>query len=118
MGAVLDSENLKQSQSWAGAAVDRQRRFFETGATRSYDFRVRQLNKLKDAIVKYQEEIQDALKADIGRPPFEAYIEISTAIEDLKHTLKHLKGWMKPKKWAPPCGPSPAAVVSNPHPRG
>ncbi|WP_300352952.1 aldehyde dehydrogenase [uncultured Alcanivorax sp.] len=107
MGAVLDSENLKQSQSWAGAAVDRQRRFFETGATRSYDFRVRQLNKLKDAIVKYQEEIQDALKADIGRPPFEAYIEISTAIEDLKHTLKHLKGWMKPKKvgtsmWAQP----------------
>lgn len=107
MGAVLDSENLQQSQRWAGTAVDRQRRFFETGATRSYDFRMRQLTKLKDAIVEYQEEIQDALKADIGRPPFEAYIEISTAIEDLKHTLKHLKGWMKPKKvgtsmWAQP----------------
>jgi len=107
MGAVLDSENLQQSQRWAGTAVDRQRRFFETGATRSYDFRMRQLTKLKDAIVEYQEEIQDALKADIGRPPFEAYIEISTAIEDLKHTLKHLKGWMKPKRvgtsmWAQP----------------
>jgi aldehyde dehydrogenase (NAD+) len=107
MGAVLDSENLQQSQRWAGAAVDRQRHFFETGATSSYDFRMRQLNKLKDAIVEYQEEIQDALKADIGRPPFEAYIEISTAIEDLKHTLKHLKGWMKPKRvgtslWAQP----------------
>lgn len=33
MGAVLDSENLKQSQSWAGEAVELQRRFFETGAT-------------------------------------------------------------------------------------
>ncbi len=107
MGAVLETDKLTQAQGWAADAVGSQRAFFESGATRSYEFRIQQLNKLRAAIVKYQGEIQEALKADIGRPPFEAYIEISTAIEDLKHTIKHLKGWMKPKKvatsmWAQP----------------
>ncbi|MGB2248266.1 MAG: aldehyde dehydrogenase, partial [Alcanivorax sediminis] len=73
----------------------------------SYEFRIQQLKKLKSALVKYQTDIQEALKADIGRPEFEAYIEISTAYEDLKHTIKHLKSWMKPKRvattlWAQP----------------
>lgn len=107
MGAVLETENLTLTQGWATEAVERQRAFFESGATRSYAFRVQQLNRLREAIVEYQTDLQDALKADIGRPPFEAYIEISTAIEDLKHTIKHLKGWMKPKRvatsaWAQP----------------
>lgn len=107
MGAVLDDKNMNQSQDWAAEAVARQRRYFESGATRSYAFRIQQLKKLKSALVKYQTEIQEALKADIGRPEFEAYIEISTAFEDLKHTIKHLKNWMKPKRvtttmWAQP----------------
>ncbi len=107
MGAVLDDNNINQSQDWAAEAVAKQRRYFESGATRSFEFRIQQLNKLKDALVKYQTEIQEALKADIGRPEFEAYIEISTAYEDLKHTIKHLKSWMKPKRvattlWAQP----------------
>ena len=76
MGAVLESENLTQAQGWAAQAVQCQRAFFESGSTRSYEFRIQQLNKLRAAIVKHQAEIQDALKADIGRPPFEAYIEI------------------------------------------
>ncbi len=107
MGAVLDDKNMNQSQDWAAEAVARQRRYFESGATRSYEFRIQQLKKLKSALVKYQTEIQEALNADIGRPEFEAYIEISTAFEDLKHTIKHLKNWMKPKRvtttmWAQP----------------
>ncbi|MCK0154367.1 aldehyde dehydrogenase [Alcanivorax sp. S6407] len=107
MGAVLDDNKINQSQDWAAEAVAKQRRYFESGATRSFEFRIQQLNKLKDALVKYQTEIQEALKADIGRPEFEAYIEISTAYEDLKHTIKHLKSWMKPKRvgttlWAQP----------------
>jgi aldehyde dehydrogenase (NAD+) len=107
MSAVPESEAMNAGADWAQEAVARQRAYFESGATRSYEFRIKQLKKLKDAIVKYQEEIQDALKADIGRPPLEAYIEIATAFEDLKHTIKHLKRWMKPEKvsttmWAQP----------------
>ena len=107
MGAVLDDKHIHSSQDWAAEAVVRQRRYFDSGATRSYAFRIQQLKKLKSALVKYQTEIQEALKVDIGRPEFEAYIEISTAYEDLKRTIKHLKSWMKPKRvaatlWAQP----------------
>lgn len=87
---------------WATNAVARQRDFFNTGATRSYEFRLQQLKNLKAAMLKYADEIEAALKADIGRPPLEAYVEMSTAMEDLNHTLKHLKKWMQPKKVATP----------------
>jgi|GEM_PF-1483811 len=119
MGAVLDNSNLNEAQGWAARAIARQCNYFESGATRRYAFRLRQLKKLQEAIVQYQGQIQDALHADIGRPPFEAYIEISTAIEDLKHTIKHLKNWMKPATRACRCrsplpGGEPCAARNRP----
>jgi aldehyde dehydrogenase (NAD+) len=107
MGAVPESQNAAREASWATEAFQKQRSYFDSGATRSYDFRIQQLKKLKEAIAKYQTEIQEALAQDIGRPPMEAYIEIATAFEDLKHTIKHLRNWMKPEKvpttmWAQP----------------
>ena len=107
MGAVEDSQHSAREATWATEAFEKQRRYFDSGATRSYEFRIEQLKKLKEAIAKYQNEIQDALAQDIGRPPMEAYIEIATAFEDLKHTIKHLRNWMKPEKvpttmWAQP----------------
>lgn len=87
---------------WASQAVSRQRAFFESGATRSYEFRLQQLKQLKAAMIKYADEVEAALKADIGRPPLEAYVEMSTAMEELNHTLKHLKQWMRPKKVGTP----------------
>ena len=87
---------------WATNAVARQRAFFESGATRSYEFRLQQLKQLKAAMLKYADEVEAALKADIGRPALEAYVEMSTAMEELNHTLKHLKKWMQPKKVGTP----------------
>lgn len=108
MGAVLQTTDTDATgQDWATKAVSRQRQYFESGATRSYDFRIQQLKKLKQAIIDHQQDIADALKTDIGRPPFEAYIELNTAVDDLNHTIKHLKSWMKPERvgttmWAQP----------------
>lgn len=87
---------------WATQAVARQRAFFESGATRSYEFRLQQLKQLKAAMLKYADEVEAALKQDIGRPALEAYVEMSTAMEELNHTLKHLKKWMQPKKVGTP----------------
>src|SRR5690606_34166869 len=87
---------------WASEAVARQRAFFDTGATRSYEFRLQQLKNLKAAMLKYADEVEAALKADIGRPALEAYVEMSTAMEELNHTIKHLKKWMQAKKVGTP----------------
>ncbi len=87
---------------WATNAVTRQRAFFDSGATRSYEFRLQQLKQLKAAMLKYADDVEAALKADIGRPALEAYVEMSTAMEELNHTIKHLKKWMQPKKVGTP----------------
>lgn len=87
---------------WATNAVTRQRAFFDSGTTRSYEFRLQQLKQLKAAMLKYADDVEAALKADIGRPPLEAYVEMSTAMEELNHTIKHLKKWMQPKKVGTP----------------
>ena len=106
MGAA-ESAQQSTSANWATDVVARQRAYFESGATRDYAFRLAQLKKLKQSIVNHKDDIEKALKEDIGRPPFEAYIEITTAFEELKHTIKHLKSWMAPQRvstslWAQP----------------
>ncbi len=76
-----------------------QKAYFESGETRSYSFRVKQLKALKATIKKYEEDIYDALRKDLGKPLFEAYTsEVGFVYQEIKHTLSHLKGWMKPEK--------------------
>ncbi|MBL4865620.1 MAG: aldehyde dehydrogenase [Pseudomonadales bacterium] len=100
MSAVVDVENKVAEKGWAAQAVNKQRAYFETGATKGYQFRLDQLNKLKRAIVKYAPDVEKSLKADIGRPPLEAYIEVAGAMDEINHAIKSLKKWMKPKRVA------------------
>lgn len=98
MNAVIDAKPVVEIHDWAHKAVQKQRKFFESGATRSYEVRMKQLRKLKQAIIDYADDVEKALKQDIGRPPFEAHIETTSALEEVKHTMKHLKKWMTPKR--------------------
>ena len=47
--------------------VDSQRDFFNTNQTLSYNFRKENLAKLRQAILKYQEKLEDALFQDLGK---------------------------------------------------
>lgn len=97
------------TKSWAAEAVDKQRAYFESGATKSYEFRLAQLNKLKQATLQYKEEVERVLAEDLGRPPFESYAESVTLIEELNYAIKNLKKWMKPKKVRTSLGALPAS---------
>jgi len=78
--------------------VAKQHDFFKTGATKSYQSRIENLNKLKAVLIKYETEMHDALKQDLGKPEFESYLsETGFSLHDLSSTIKRLKGWMKPK---------------------
>ena len=46
--------------------LESQRKYYRSGATLSVKFRVEQLKKLYATVEKYQTEINDALKSDIG----------------------------------------------------
>jgi aldehyde dehydrogenase (NAD+) len=79
--------------------IKRQRAFFQSDKTRSYAFRMESLNKLRDAIILYEKDIVAALKKDLNKSEFEAYItEIGVTLLELNYVMKHLKTWMEPKK--------------------
>lgn len=75
------------------------RHYFSTGATRSYAFRKQQLLLLKDAIVKYEQDINDALYSDLKKSPEEAYAtETGLVLAEISLALKNLHRWMKPRR--------------------
>ncbi len=54
---------------------------------------------MKSALVKYQGEPPRALKRDLGKPEFEAYLsETGFTLHEITLTKKKLKQWMRPKR--------------------
>jgi len=99
------------------ALVQQQRDFFATGQTKPVEFRLAQLEKLKQAIVEYQDEIVEAVKADLGRPALEAYFEIA-AISEVNLALKKLQSWIKPQRVKLSIDQWPGSAWIQPEPLG
>ena len=65
-------------------------------------YRKELLTRLLETIIVHENEIISALKADFNKPEFEAVVtETSYVISDLKHTIKNLSRWAKPKRVFP-----------------
>ncbi|MBS0628747.1 MAG: aldehyde dehydrogenase [Verrucomicrobia bacterium] len=81
------------------AVLNAQRKFFNSGATLSLDFRLEQLKKLQQVIEDHESEIYEALKQDLNRDETSAFFgDIAIPLLNFKKTLKGLKKWMTPKK--------------------
>jgi aldehyde dehydrogenase (NAD+) len=75
------------------------RAYFESGVTRPYAFRRRQLLALKGGVLKYEKEIAGCLYADLKKSPEEAYAtETGLLLADIRVALRHLRGWMRPRR--------------------
>ena len=98
-------------------AFQKKRSYFDSGATRSYEFRISQLKKLKQAIQKFEKEIIDALHTDMHKPDFEAYTsEVGFMYEEINHTIKHFGKWMQPTSVRTPLVllPSSSKIINEP----
>lgn len=96
---------------------DIKRKFFDEGNTRSYEFRIEQLYKLKRVIKSNEREIIEALHKDLGKPEFEAFTsEIGVMYEEINYAVKNFKDWMKPEKVSTPLvmQPSKSVIYSEP----
>lgn len=75
------------------------KRHFATRATHSYEARRQNLEKLRTAIHKYEGELMQALHADLKKNKEESWVtEIGFVLAEIRHTLRHLRRWMKPEK--------------------
>jgi len=94
-----------------------QRTFFATGKTKDLNFRLQQLQALRQAILRYQTEVIAAVKQDLGRSDYEGYFELA-AITEIDEALKHLKRWAKPQRVALPLSQKPGSAWRQPEPLG
>lgn len=79
--------------------VTEQRTFFYTGQTKNIEYRINALQQLRKGIEKYQQRIQDALRADLNKSEAEAYgSEIRIVLGELDFALEHLQEWAVPKQ--------------------
>jgi aldehyde dehydrogenase (NAD+) len=76
-----------------------QRAFLATGQTRSLDWRLTALKKLKAAILRYESELIAALEQDLRKPLMESYTsELGMVIDEINFALKNLKKWARPQR--------------------
>jgi len=94
-----------------------QRRYFETGATRSIAFRKEQLHKLKAAVIAHEAEITAALYQDLRKSEYEAFgSETGQVLKEIDFTIKHLDQWAKPQSVSTPLMflPSSSRIYRDP----
>ena len=73
--------------------------FFESRTTQSYSFLLQQLQALRTAILHHEEDLMQALHTDLKKSREEAWVtEVGFVLAEIRHTLKHLRSWMKPQR--------------------
>lgn len=99
--------------------IDDARRFYQTGGTLPLAFRLERLRAFRAAISAHEAKLFDALGQDVGKCRTEAYAsEIGPVYAELKHALRHLGAWMKPREVSVPLSVWPASGYRYPEPRG
>lgn len=99
--------------------VKLQRKYYETQKTKSWKYRMAALNRLEDAIVKWEPEIEKALKKDLNKSTFETYMtEVGMTLAELRYVKKHLKQWMVDKRVKTPLAQFPAKSYVKSEPYG
>lgn len=99
--------------------IRQQRAFFYKGRTLPVNTRVHMLKKLRSCILKYQEEIHNALKLDLGKSSFESYMcETGLVLDELRYMLKHIREFSREKTVPTPLSQFASRSYVTPSPYG
>lgn len=99
--------------------VSKQQQYFASGVTKSLDWRKQQLKQLQLLLNTHESELLQALKQDLGKPVFEAMLsEINYLHTDIKHCLKKLNSWAKPRRVSTGLRTFPSMAFVQPEPYG
>lgn len=99
--------------------LEQQKKFFQSGATLSVDFRIEMLKKLKNALKLYEKEIASALYADLGKSDFESFMcETGLALSEIGYMIKNVRRFSKEKTVRTPMSQFAARSYLKPSPYG
>ncbi|MDR0827116.1 MAG: aldehyde dehydrogenase family protein [Desulfovibrio sp.] len=97
--------------------LQKQREYFLSGATLPHQSRVEALQAFGKAVGDRQDSIVKALHEDLGKNAGESLmLEIGPVMDGLRHTLAHLRQWMRPFQLPspPPLQPGRSSVICEP----
>ena len=101
------------------SVLEKQKAYFQSGATYPLSARKDALKRLKKAIEERTKEICDALQKDLGKSHFESYTcEIGMALDEIGYMLKNLQKFAKAKRVKSPLAQFPSKSFTLNVPRG
>ena len=99
--------------------VTQQRLYFNKKNTLAFEFRKSQLLKLRKNILKYENDLKEALYKDLNKNETESYFaEIGQVLNEITFLLKNLKKLMKNKRVKSHFFDFPSKSYTSPHPYG
>lgn len=99
--------------------ISEQRSYFFTGATLPVDVRVQALKRLKSCIIKKEEQINKAVKKDLGKSVFETYMcESGLVLSEISYMLKHIYSYTREKTVRTPLAQFHSRSYKKPSPYG
>lgn len=119
MNPIVSDIEMSRSEAVKYADTLRNlRAAYATGKTKTYGWRVAQLQGVQRFMTENEAKIGAALAADLGRHIFEAVgLEIVPVSMEITHMLEHLKCWMKPTYTDVPAMMQPASseIIAEPY---
>ena len=99
--------------------IEQQKLFFNSNTSKSINFRLEQLKKLKKVIEAHRYELYDAIFKDFGKSRFETEVsELSLVFHELNLAVKKIKKWSRRKKVTTGLSNFPAKSYIIPEPLG
>lgn len=98
--------------------LKKQNAFFATGKTRNHAFRIEQLEKLRQVVIKKHADIEQSLMKDLRKCEFEAFAtEVTAMIDEINSAIDNLASWTKPVDVdTPPIfGPATSKIYYEPY---
>ena len=99
--------------------IQKQRTFFHSSATLDVEYRIHALQKLKACILKYEKEINIAIRADLGKCAFESYMcETGLVLSELTYMIRHTRKFAKERTVRTPLAQFHSRSYQKPSPYG
>ena len=96
-----------------------QKEYFQSGATLPLEFRLAQRRSLYRGIKRFEPQILEALRSDLGKSAEESYMsEIGMCLTEIRHTARHLREWSRPQRVPTPLMHFPGSSRIVREPRG
>ena len=99
--------------------IEKQRKYFMAGKTLPVKSRIQALTSLKNILMVHEQDIYDALKADLGKSEAESYMcELGLVYSEITYMIKHVNCFAREKRVATPLAQFHSRSFVKPSPRG